>query len=322
MPLVIIGCVAGVCLLFLLGLTLYIYFAAFGRGNNRGDAATYRIMTGEEYERYKETIHSLIDGAKKIPFDPVYTESYDGLRLFGRIYYRKEGAPFHILFHGYRGNGIRDFSGGLGLALETGDNVLLVDHRAHGESEGRTITFGAKESRDVLTWIDYILDRYGKGTPVYLCGVSMGAATVLTAGGLDLPPEVRGIFADCPYSSPYEIISKTAREMSPLGKLAGPFIRLSARVFGGFDVDSASAIASAPKLKVPVTIIHGKADSFVPTEMSRRIREANPEMIKLVEVDNAPHGMSFLENKELYVKVFAEHLERCGRSASELNSIL
>ena len=77
---------------------------------------------------------------------------------------------------------------------------MMIDQRAHGKSEGRTMTFGVFERFDVLSWIDYTVERVGKKTRIVLAGISMGAATVLMASNLNLPPNVKGIMADCPYS--------------------------------------------------------------------------------------------------------------------------
>ncbi len=65
--------------------------------------------------------------------------------------------------------------------LREGHNVLMIEERAHLESEGHTITFGIKERYDALDWIRYALQRFGEDTRIILVGISMGAATVLMA---------------------------------------------------------------------------------------------------------------------------------------------
>lgn len=81
--------------------------------------------------------------------------------------------------------------------------------RAHGSSEGKCLTFGVKERYDCLAWINCAIERFGRDTKIFLYGISMGAATVLMAGGLDLPDNVVGIVADCGYTSPTAIIKKS-----------------------------------------------------------------------------------------------------------------
>ena len=306
--LIILGIILGVFALLALA-ALPVYFRVFY--NKKSRDITREVLRGPDYDRFHDEMLSTIDNALKIPFEGVYARAYDGKKLFGRVYLRRPGAPFHIQFNGYKGNGIRDFSGGLQPALGEGGNVLLVDQRSHGLSEGRTISFGVKERRDVLTWVRYVTDRFGAETPVYLEGVSMGAATVLMAGDLALPACVRGIIADCPYSSPFGIVSSVGRKM--VGRLivpAYPLIFLAALLYGRFNIFSSTALRSAGSIRVPVLLIHGTADNFVPVAMSRAIYARNPSMITFVEVNGAPHGLSYFQDHELYCRAFRDFLAR------------
>ena len=207
---------------------------------------------------------SLICELDGIPFEPVTITAFDGVQLCGRYYHVRDGAPVQIELHGYRGNALRDFCGGNKLAREAGMNTLLVDERANGRSGGRTITFGVKERRDCLSWIECANSRFGP-VPIFLAGVSMGAATVLMAAGLPLPANVAGIIADCPYSSPEAIIRKVCREDMHLPPaLLMPFVRLAARLFGRFRLDGASAVEAARDTGIPILLLHGEDDRFVP----------------------------------------------------------
>ena len=130
--------------------------------------------------------------------------------MYGKYYEQKPGAPLEILFHGYHGAAERDFCGGFWLAREAGHNVILVDERGHGKSEGRVLSFGIKEQYDCLEWTKYATERFGEDTKIVLGGISMGASIVLLAAGLDLPNTVKGILADCGYTSPKEIVQKVS----------------------------------------------------------------------------------------------------------------
>jgi len=175
------------------------------------------------------------------------------------------------MMHGYRGSAIRDFCGGAKLARALGHGVLLIDERAHGKSGGRTIGFGVTERWDCLSWTEEVRRRLGD-VKVILSGVSMGAATVLMASELPLPETVVGVVADCPFSSPEEIIAVVAGRMGLPVRIAMPVIRLSARLLGGFNLREADAVRAVRSLKVPVLLIHGEDDRFVPCDMSRHSR--------------------------------------------------
>ena len=193
------------------------------------------IRTREQYEHSIE----LIDRLNARPFERVCIRSFDGLRLSGRSYHTKDGAPLAILCHGYRGTPSRDFCGGADIFFGLGFNVLLIEERAHCSSGGHSITFGVKERFDVLSWTGYAVERFGPEVRILLAGISMGAGTVLMASELDLPGNVRGILADCPFTSPAEIIKEFGRANGIPMRLAYPFASLGARLFGGFSLTAA-----------------------------------------------------------------------------------
>ncbi len=180
-------------------------------------------LASHKYGPYRKEINRLFCQLSDRPYEEVSIVSFDGLTLFGRYYHVKDGAPLDIGFHGYRSSALTDFAGGSELSFSMGHNLLLVDERAHGRSEGRTITFGIQERWDADSWVRYAVERFGADTEIILYGISMGAATVLMAAGLDLPENVKGIIADCPYSSPRDIIRKVAKDMHMPDRLSWPF---------------------------------------------------------------------------------------------------
>lgn len=291
-------------------LSYLIYRRVFHERDNR-KRDKYILPKGAQYEEDKQRMLRLIGMLDEIPYEEVWTEAYDGTALFGRYYHVKDGAPVHIQMHGYRGFGIRDFCGGNRIAREMGHNTLIIDQRAHGKSKGRTMTFGVKEHRDCISWISYVQKRSGEETPVFLSGVSMGAATVLLAAGSGLPFNVAGVIADCPYSSAKEIICKVCEDMKLPAGAVFPFIRFSARLFGGFDPLCADVAGMAGRIRIPVLLIHGEADLFVPHEMSRKICDANPEKIRLEIFPGAGHGISYIVDTERYTQVSVHFIEGC-----------
>lgn len=301
---IICGVAALLAVIFITA-AVFVFYKAFYNGNRKD--VTYKVLSGPDYDPFHDQMLDVIKAGVKIPYEEIFTDSYDNKKLYGRLYLRDPKAPFFIQFNGYRGNGLRDFSGGLQLALESGGNVILTDQRSHGKSTGNIITFGVKERRDVLSWVRYVCGRYGD-VPVFLEGISMGAATVLMASDLPLPGNVRGIIADCPYSSPLGIVSKVANDMFRLGRIMDPVIITSAFLFGHFRITSSSALKSVKKTNIPILIIHGNADHFVPLEMSRAIRDANPDKVTLVEIEGAPHGLSYIKDNETYKKVLFDFI--------------
>ena len=197
--------------------------------------------------------------------------------------------------------------------MDRGMNALLIDERAQGQSDGCVMTFGINERLDVLEWAKYIQGRFGD-VDYYLVGVSMGAATVLLAAELDFPPGLKGVMADCPYASPRDIIVTVAGYMHiPAWTLV--FALIGARLFGHFELSDITAVDTVKKASVPVLIIHGLADDFVPEYMSRIVVEANPEMVTRVTVEGAGHAMSFLVDRDKYTAAVDAFLEKTGFSS-------
>lgn len=264
---------------------------------------------GKCYSEYKEELKALMQEVGAIPCERVRVKSYDGLWLSARYYHTRDGAPLEIMFHGYRSSAICDFSGGVKLAIKNGHNILLVDQRGHGESEGKYLTFGVKERFDCLAWINYAVERFGKDVKIILCGVSMGAATVLFAAGLDLPDNVVGIFADSPYTTPTEIIKKVCRDMRLPPKLAMPLIKLAAKLYMKCDLN-ADAREAVKKSKVPILIIHGEADEFVPCEMSREIYKNCKDGDVLLVIPDAGHVLGYMTDPVKYEESVAEFIKK------------
>lgn len=267
-------------------------------------------LRGDDYAKYESTIFASVDRVSSKAYEDIYVTACDGKRLHGRYYQNGEGKPVEIFFHGYRSPGLRDGSGTIELAERAGYNLIVVDQRGSALSDGNVISFGVKEKQDVLSWIDYVINRFGGEQSIILAGVSMGAATVLLASGLELPKNVKCITADCAYSSQSEIIEKVCRSMNMPPRLVMPFIRLGARLYGGFDLYSETPIEAVKKATVPIFFIHGDNDGFVPCNMTKKMYECCSSPKELFIAPGSAHGVSYLDYGNEYraylKKFFAE----------------
>lgn len=260
-------------------------------------------------DEIKIRAHELVVDFMKREYEEVFIESEDGLRLAANYYHTRDGAPIQICFNGYRSRVERDFSGGGKEAILAGCNLLLVHQRAHGKSEGRTISFGVKERGDVLLWVEYAKRRFGEGVKIILAGVSMGAMTVLSASDLDFGGNVVGILADCPCSTAKRIIKKVISEMGVSPTLFYPLVRLGGLLFGGFDPNKADAPSHVKNTKIPILLIHGEGDKFVPISMSEEIAEAS-ELVSFHSFKDATHGKSYIYDTEKYRALLTEFYDK------------
>lgn len=272
----------------------------------------YDLPPGREYEPYYPQIRGWIDEirARDDRVD-LSIKSFDGLVLRGYYYEYSENSPIELLFHGYGGNSERDLSAGVRRCAALGRSCVLIDQRAAGRSDGNVISFGINERRDCLAWINYVKERY-PNRPIIIGGISMGAATVMLASGLELPDEVVCVMADCGFSSAKMIIKKVVTEMHLPADLLYPFIKLGARIYGGFDLEADSPIEAVSRSGTPTVFIHGDADGFVPHAMSEELFGACKAQKDLVTIEGAEHGLAYPKNPEKYVESLREFEKRCG----------
>jgi pimeloyl-ACP methyl ester carboxylesterase len=296
--------------LLVIALTLLVCFIAFRKvfaSQRKKHVSLYHGLGGEPSDMKSKRL-KLLERMLKIPYEELSITSFDGTRLYAGYYHKGDGLPLAIQFHGYRSMRIRDFSGVAYEALELRQNVLLVDQRAHGKSEGGVISFGIKERFDCKAWIEYATERFGKDVKIILYGISMGAATVLMASELDLPENVVGIVADCPYSSPKAIIKKVCRDIGLSPLLTYPFIKIGALLFGGFNPDEASPVEAVKNTNIPILLIHGEGDRFVPTSMSDEIAGAG-KCVTYLKIAEATHALSMLYDRTTYISALKKFTE-------------
>jgi len=278
-----------------------IYYMVFRR--NRMTILDDRTLPeGEQYDPYTEGILLAIERMLSESFEDVWIQAGDGLKLYARFYHIYESAPVVLFFHGYRSSSIRDGNGIFELCKKLGINIMMIDQRAHGRSEGLTMSFGIRERYDVLSWVNYAVERFGKKSQIVLAGISMGAATVLMTSNLNLPENVKGIVADCPYSSPKAILCSVLKSLKLPAAVLYPLAKWSAAIYGRVNIEEASAKKAVEESNVPILFIHGDDDRFVPCCMSQECYDACRSEKRIIFVKDAGHGISYCVDGELYEK--------------------
>lgn len=269
------------------------------------------MADAEKWEEYIKIIHSVKEKFLQRPSEHVTIRSRDGLTLHGDLFLSENPSKRTvILCHGYTSCGMNDCPTMAEYFMERGYNALIVDHRAHGKSEGQYVGFGILDRFDCLKWIEYVIGRLGNDSEIVLYGVSMGASTVLMASGSDeLPGNVKAIISDCAFTSPYDVFKHILKRDYHLPPR--PIMDINERMcrekagYGFRDYSTLDAVKKAP---CPILFIHGKEDKFVPTDMTLKNYEACTGEKRLLLVENAGHAASLYENKELYENTVTEFL--------------
>lgn len=279
-------------ILLLVALIFYFFALAFVRKNNTNpdDLNTKQNAFLKPYSELLAEGMQFVDNTEHKRYETV---SFDGIKLSAR-YYNQNSDRTILLFHGYRSSAKHDFSCAVKMYYENGFNILLVDQRAHGLSEGKLITFGVKESRDVISWVEFLNAKFPVNQ-IVLSGLSMGATTVLLSLRFKMPENVKCVIADCGFDSPVEIIKKVAKQIFKIdATLVIPIMDFLCKILGNFSIQNVSTVDAVKNSKLPIMLIHGKNDNFVPCEMSQTTYQAAKDHAKLVLVDGADHGISFL----------------------------
>lgn len=229
--------------------------------------------------------------------------SKDGLRLVAKYLPAKGKAVRNvILAHGYKSAYFKDFSEIAQWYVDNGANVLLISQRAALKSGGKFLTMGVRESEDIALWAAR-MDAHTLGElPMYLHGISMGCASVLMAQGESLPANVKGIIADCGFTSPWEISVAVCRQWYPWlpAKLTARIVDLYSRRLARFGMKEKNTVDILKRAKIPTLFIHGTLDDFVPPHMTVRNYQACAAPKRILMVDGATHALSWFYDNERY----------------------
>lgn len=230
----------------------------------------------------------------------LWIEDYED-KLYSRVFTPHPSSHLWMIgIHGYRTSGIEDVSYVAYQFSKNGYNCLIPDLKAHGKSSGKIIGMGWPNRLEVLLWIDEVIkiDPHAK---IILYGGSMGASTIMMASGETLPANIKGLVADCGYSSVYEEFASLLSDSYHLPSF--PILSVAnilAKYKVGFYLKDASAVKMLQKNYLPALFIHGSGDRFVPPYMLQKNYLATQGYSQKMLVPKAPHLSSFIYQREPY----------------------
>ena len=283
------------------GVSWYFYRRTMTRNNAKTERTIK--MAGTDWNQHMDFIKKRKEFMMQQPHEDKWSTSDDGLKLHATWFPQKDCKKVVICFHGYTSQGMKDYIGLSGYYLKKGYSMLLVDERAHGESEGKYIGFGCLDRMDALHWINWVVETCGEEVQILLHGTSMGGATVLMTSGLKLPGQVKGIISDCAFTSSKEVFTHVLKNMIhlpsfPMMQLADVFNKRLA----GYGLDECNAAEEVKKAEKPILLIHGSGDTFVPVEMCEKIYENIASKKRKLVIDGAAHAEAYYKNTIKYEK--------------------
>jgi|MDTC01.1.fsa_nt_gb pimeloyl-ACP methyl ester carboxylesterase len=220
-----------------------------------------------------------------------------------------------MILHGILDSKARFF----GMAQEMAQksyNVVMVDHRAHGRSEGKYTTFGAKEKFDARDVIDALLTGEQIAEPLYVFGQSMGAAIAVQYAAVD--PRCKAVMAVAPYTD----MRSAARRFVPFMS-EDKFEQIVQRggELAGFEPDEASAIIAAGELKVPLLIVHGRIDAIIPHHHGSAVYHAAKVPKKLMTFPLLGHVTLLFARQKWFARRADEHFQFAAGGAAAADTV-
>lgn len=252
-----------IMLLFLLISSLLVYTSNYIY-NLALDPTTDKSMFMEHLDQTVTAIPDVLFDVSK----EVSVTSYDDLQLHGYIF-SQEAETWVIVVHGYLSEGIE-----MGWAIRhfyrMGHNVLVPDLRGHGRSEGGYIAMGWDDRKDIMKWIDYLVELDAH-CQIILFGISMGGAAVMNAGGETLPNNVKMIIEDSGYTNTEDIVAYHLENTFDMPDF--PLLGMASwvtKIRAGFSIKE-GPINQLQYCTLPILFIHGEKDMLVPIEQKRRL---------------------------------------------------
>ena len=240
------------------------------------------------------------------PHTRVTIKAKDGETLVGHLFSCPNPQRLILGMHGWRSSWCGDFGMIAPFLLKEGCILLLPEQRGQGESGGAFMGLGALERYDCARWANYLAGLYPH-LPLYLAGVSMGAATVLMSTELPLPGTVRGLIGDCGFTDPQSICRHVVRNNLHLSySLRGAIAHRLCKKRNQAGLSGCSAPKALSRCRLPVLLIHGSDDRFVPVEMTYENYKACGGPKHLLIVPGADHGMSYFKDPAVYEKALQQ----------------
>ena len=300
---VVCSIIAGLILLILL-FERYVYKRVF-YSPQKGQNSEYNAVRELNVGDLKEIATKLVNELMEIPSEDLYTTSYDNLKLHAYLYKSEGSKEYVVFFHGFRRTARRSFAGRAMDCLKEHKNVILVDHRAHGLSEGHTLTFGKKERYDVLTWVNYVKEKFGSEIKITLVGLSMGATSILGVSD-QLDKDIK-IVADCPYVSVKKVFLKTMVKLKMNPKVVYPIVSLASILYchSKINYDITNVVN---KSKNKILLIQGSIDSLVSSTDTEALYLENKNHIQYELFEGIGHGVAYLRSIERYRQVFFDFI--------------
>lgn len=263
----------------------------------------------KKHEDFKERTKKYADWLEENSED-IFLLTKDNVKVHALLCRAKKNSRKYIIMcHGYKGRA-QDLGFQAYNFRNMGYNVLSVDARASGKTQGKFIGMGYIDKSDLKGYINFVLARDPQAQ-IVLYGISMGASEVMMAAGEQLPQNVKAVVEDSGFTSVWDILGYQLKETMRLPVQPILFLgSLYAKLRTGLDFKRASAAEAVKNTSLPILFIHGTKDKSVPFEMFGELYESCNSEKEAYVVEGADHMHCDLAAPEKYYGCIEDFLNK------------
>lgn len=234
-------------------------------------------------------------------FQDLECESFDKLKLNGK-YLNNNSNKLAIMVPSF-GDYSDDFTAK--IFKDNGYDILALGQRCNGKQSSNELSYGIKESQDLLIWIEKML-KLKSQYKIVLYGQFSGGASIILACE-KFPLNVVLVICDSCYDNLEKELKFLFSKNKLFGKIFYKVLSNFAKKSLEFDFKQGDCLKNIKKLKLPILFIHGANDKIVPAEMMYNLSAQVPEMRREIYLcEDCDH----LQAKDVAPNVYKEKLKR------------
>ncbi len=250
-------------------------------------------------------------------FRTVSIKSFDKKKL--NAHYAINPQPSHkyiIYVHGWAGSPDEETKVLRDIYEKQNYNILCIEQRAQWDSDVKLCTMGIRESRDLFSWVDYVI-KHDEEAEIVLYGMSMGAGTVSLINKYDLPSQVKCLIADAGFTSIYDAFIDSSQMR--MGKFVASIFMTSAyinlKLFYGLDIKKDSPVNALKHCHLPILFIQGDKDQMVPYSSMEKLANALPKHIyrETVTFLGTMHGLCAVDDYNRYYTLLTDFITKFNK---------
>lgn len=251
--------------------------------------------------------------------EEVWIDSKNGYQLKSIFIQPHDTKNYVIICHGVTENKVNSLRF-VRMFERLGYNSVIYDHRRHGDSGGKTTSFGYYEKMDLESVVDALRERVGDDAVIGIHGESMGAATTLLYAG-SIRDDADFYISDCAFSDFEKQVHHVMVQSIPIKsmltvRLANIFMKLRE----GYTFRMVSPIDVVDQIEKPVLFIHSWPDEFILPYMAQDLYDKKQGPKELKMFDKGAHAKSINENPEEYEETVKDFLIKYDLFAEKSSS--